>query len=211
MVNETLRLFPAAFTLVRETIAQDRAGAVDLPPRPTVMISPWVLHRHHAHWQDPGVFKPARFMPDQPAPARFAFMPFGAGPRICVGAQFATAEAMLVLAGIVGRFRVTRTDAKPVIPIGIVTTQPDHAAKAVLTLRDDDAENAFAVLAVKELAPGVKTIAGVNDARHLAKIRRVQPDMLFAPQLLGSDLLARTLLDEPIDNETVSKLLFAQN
>jgi voltage-gated potassium channel len=51
----------------------------------------------------------------------------------------------------------------------------------------------------------------VNDARHLAKIRRVQPDMLFAPQLLGSDLLARTLLDEPIDNETVSKLLFAQN
>ncbi len=84
-------------------------------------------------------------------------------------------------------------------------------AKAVLTLRDDDAENAFAVLAVKELAPGVKTIAGVNDARHLAKIRRVQPDMLFAPQVLGSDLLVRTLFGEPIDNDTVSKLLFAQN
>jgi voltage-gated potassium channel len=80
----------------------------------------------------------------------------------------------------------------------------------VLTLRDDDAENAFAVLAVKELAPGVKTIAGVNDARHLAKIRRVQPDLLFAPQVLGSDLLVRTLFDEPIDNDTVSRLLFAQ-
>jgi cytochrome P450 len=136
VVNETLRLFPAAFTLVRETIAQDRAGAVDLPPRSIVMIAPWVLHRHHAHWQDPGVFKPARFMPDQLAPARFAFMPFGAGPRICVGAQFATAEAVLVLAAIVGRFRVTRTDSKPVIPIGIVTTQPDHAAKVVLTMRE---------------------------------------------------------------------------
>ena len=135
VVNETLRLFPAAFTLVRETIAQDRAGAVDLPPRSIVMIAPWVLHRHHAHWQDPEVFKPARFMPDQPAPARFAFMPFGAGPRICVGAQFATAEAMLVLAAIVGRFRVTRTDSRPVIPIGIVTTQPDHAANVVLTKR----------------------------------------------------------------------------
>lgn len=83
-------------------------------------------------------------------------------------------------------------------------------AHAVLTLRDDDAENAFAVLAVKELAPSVKTIAGVNDARHLAKIRRVQPDMLFAPQVLGSDLLARSLFDEPIDNETVSRLLFAR-
>ncbi|NNM61687.1 MAG: voltage-gated potassium channel protein [Steroidobacteraceae bacterium] len=84
-------------------------------------------------------------------------------------------------------------------------------ARAVMMLRDDDAENAFAVLAVKEFAPGVKTIAGVNDVRHLAKIRRVQPDMLFAPQLLGSDLLVRTLFDEPIDKETVSKLLFAQS
>ena len=82
-------------------------------------------------------------------------------------------------------------------------------AKAVLTLREDDAENAFAVLAVKELAPGVKTIAGVNDARHVAKIRRVQTDLLFAPQLLGSDLLVRSLFDEPIDNQTVAKLLFA--
>ena len=82
-------------------------------------------------------------------------------------------------------------------------------AKAVLTLREDDAENAFAVLAVKELAPGVKTIAGVNDARHVAKIRRVQPDVLFAPQLLGSDLLVRSLFGEPIDNQTVAKLLFA--
>ena len=81
-------------------------------------------------------------------------------------------------------------------------------AKAVLTLRDDDAENAFAVLAVKELAPTVKTIAGVNDVRHVNKIRRVQPDVLFAPQLLGSQLLARDLFDEPIDNDTVHKLLF---
>ena len=83
-------------------------------------------------------------------------------------------------------------------------------AKAVLTLRDDDAENAFAVLAVKEMAPGVKTIAGVNDVRHVNKIRRVQPDVLFAPQLLGSQLLARDLFDEPIDNEMVHQLLFPQ-
>ena len=84
-------------------------------------------------------------------------------------------------------------------------------ARAVLTLRDDDAENAFAVLAVKEIAPRVKTIAGVNDARHLGKIRRVQPDMLFAPQVLGSDLLVRALFNEPIDKDTVDQLLFARN
>ena len=84
-------------------------------------------------------------------------------------------------------------------------------AKVVLTLRDDDAENAFTVLAVKELAPGVKTVAGVNDARHRSKIRRVQPDMLFAPQVLGSEILVRHLFDEPIDNDTVNKLLFGHD
>lgn len=135
VVNETMRLFPAAFTLVRETIAHDRAGPVDLPPHSVVMIAPWVLHRHHAHWQDPDVFKPARFMPDQPAPARFAFMPFGAGPRICVGAQFATTEAVLVLAAMIAHFRIARVDTRPVLPVGIVTTQPDHAAGVVLTRR----------------------------------------------------------------------------
>ena len=128
VVNETLRLFPAAFTVVRETINADRAGDIDLPPRSVVMIAPWVLHRHHKLWDEPEVFRPERFMPDQPAPSRFAFMPFGAGPRICVGAQFAMAEAILVLASLIGRFQVTRVDTRPVLPVGIVTTQPDHLA-----------------------------------------------------------------------------------
>ncbi len=81
-------------------------------------------------------------------------------------------------------------------------------ASAVFALREDDAENAFIVLAVKELAPGVRTVAAVNDAQHLTRIRRVQPDMLLAPQVLGSDLLVRRLFDEPIDKDTVDKLLF---
>jgi cytochrome P450 len=120
---------------VREAIVEDRVGNIVLPPRSLVMIAPWVLHRHHALWQDPDLFRPARFMPDQPAPARFSFMPFGAGPRICVGAQFATTEAVLVLAAVVKRFRVTRVDTTPVLPVGIVTTQPDHPAPVRLTLR----------------------------------------------------------------------------
>nr|WP_294509295.1 cytochrome P450 [uncultured Rhodopila sp.] len=135
VVNETLRLFPAAFTLVRETIGADRAGVVDLPAGTLVMIAPWVLHRHHALWQDPDAFYPDRFMPEQPPPGRFAFMPFGAGPRICVGAQFAMAEAVLVLASLVGRFRIERVDSRPVLPVAIVTTQPDHAALVRLSVR----------------------------------------------------------------------------
>jgi cytochrome P450 len=135
VVHEALRLFPPVFTLVREAIAEDRIGSLTLPRRTLVMIAPWVLHRHHALWQDPDLFLPARFMPDQPAPDRFAFMPFGAGARICVGAQFALMEAILVLATLIGRFQVTRTDNQPVLPYGIVTTQPDHMSEVMLTAR----------------------------------------------------------------------------
>jgi cytochrome P450 len=135
VVNETLRLFPAAFMIVREAIGADRIGDLALPPRTLVMIAPWVLHRHQALWQDPALFRPARFMPDQPAPARFAFLPFGAGPRICVGAQFAMTEAILVLAELTGRFRMTRVDTRPVLPVGIVTTQPDHPARIIIAKR----------------------------------------------------------------------------
>ena len=127
VVNETLRLFPAAFTLVREAVQPDRIGDLLLPRRSVVMIAPWVLHRHHAYWTDPGAFDPLRFMPEAPPPPRFAFMPFGAGPRICVGAQFAMAEAVLVLASLVQRFRLGLAGSQPVMPIAVVTTQPDHA------------------------------------------------------------------------------------
>jgi cytochrome P450 len=135
VVNETLRLFPAAFTIVREVLVADRIADLVLPKRTLVMIAPWVLHRHQGLWHEPEVFRPARFMPDQPPPPRFTFMPFGAGPRVCVGAQFAMTEAVLVLAALVGRFRVTRVDTRPVLPVGIVTTQPDHPARVRLTLR----------------------------------------------------------------------------
>jgi len=138
VVNEALRLFPPVFTLVREAIAADRIGELDLKPRTIIMIAPWVLHRHQALWQDPEIFRPARFMPDQPAPARFAFMPFGAGPRICVGAQFAMTEAILILASLIRRFRITRDDTRPVLPVGIVTTQPDHRTFVRLTARSGD-------------------------------------------------------------------------
>jgi cytochrome P450 len=135
VVNETLRLFPPVFTIVREAIGADRVGDLAMPPRALIMIAPWVIHRHHALWDHPAVFRPTRFLPDATAPPRFAFMPFGAGPRICVGAQFALTEAMLVLAAIIGRFHVMRIDARPVLPTGIVTTHPDHPAQVKFSLR----------------------------------------------------------------------------
>lgn len=81
-------------------------------------------------------------------------------------------------------------------------------AKAILALRSDDAENAFIVLATKEIAPHVRTVALVNENMHLQKIRRVQPDVVFSPQLLASELLVRSLNGEQMDHDTLLRLMF---
>jgi cytochrome P450 len=121
-----LRLYPPAFTLVRQARRADDAGGVAIPAGAIVFISPWVLHRHRRLWPEPERFDPARFLPGAPAPDRFAYLPFGIGPRVCIGAQFALTEAILVLAGMVQTFHIERASSEPVVPVAIVTTQPDH-------------------------------------------------------------------------------------
>jgi cytochrome P450 len=127
VINETLRLYPAAFAIAREAIEADTAAGVEIPPGAMVMVAPWVLHRHRRRWRDPDAFDPSRFLPDAPPPVRFSYLPFGTGPRVCVGAQFALAEATLVLGALMQRFRVELIERRPILPVGIVTTQPDHA------------------------------------------------------------------------------------
>ncbi|CAB3679134.1 Voltage-gated potassium channel Kch [Achromobacter animicus] len=85
-------------------------------------------------------------------------------------------------------------------------------ARYVLALRDDDAENAFIVLAVKEAtgADGAKTVALVNTSKHLEKIRRVQPDLVFSVQLLGAEMLTRAINGEPMDSQAITDLFFAK-
>ncbi|MEM5426668.1 voltage-gated potassium channel protein [Paraburkholderia sp. BR14263] len=86
-----------------------------------------------------------------------------------------------------------------------------ETALAALALRSDDAENAFVILAIKEIAPKVRTVALVNDSRNLQRLRLLQPDMVFSPQLLAGELLARTLNNETIDNTLVEQLLFGKS
>jgi len=132
VIDETLRLYPPAFVLVRAALGPDRLPGFDVKRGLIVMIAPWVLHRHRRLWRDPDAFDPARFLPDAPKPARFAYLPFGAGPRICIGAQFALTEATLVLAALVQRFRVALAPGERVLPRAVVITQPDHPARFVL-------------------------------------------------------------------------------
>jgi len=134
-VDEALRLYPPAFLIVRQAREADEILGHKIAPGTTITISPWVLHRHRARWRAPDAFDPDRFLPGATPPERYAYMPFGAGPRICVGAQFALTEATLVLARLLARFRVELAGSGAVIPRGIVTTQPDRPVRFILTPR----------------------------------------------------------------------------
>ncbi len=126
VVQEALRLYPPAFTLARQARGADAAGGIPIPARAVVLIAPWVLHRHRRLWDQPEKFDPERFLPGAPPPERCAYLPFGMGPRVCIGAQFALTEATLVLAAMIRAFHIERAYSEPVVPVAIVTTQPDH-------------------------------------------------------------------------------------
>jgi unspecific monooxygenase len=137
VVQEALRLYPPAFTLARLAIKDDLAGDVPIKRNTVVLISPWVLHRHRRLWAEPDMFDPRRFLPNAPPPDRFAYLPFGIGPRVCIGAQFAMTEAVLVLATLTQNFRIERADDTPVTVRAVVTTQPDHRPPFLLYPRRD--------------------------------------------------------------------------
>jgi cytochrome P450 len=127
VVSEALRLYPPAFTIVREAREPDRLGEVAVGKGAFVVIAPWVLHRHRRHWADPDAFRPERFLPGATPPARFTYLPFGAGPRVCIGAQFALTEAAVVLARLVRDQRVELVGRRPIQPVGVITIYPDKA------------------------------------------------------------------------------------
>jgi unspecific monooxygenase len=127
VVDETMRLYPPAFLIARAAAGADVIAGIPIRRNYVILIAPWLLHRHEKLWRDPNAFVPERFMPPAPPPDRFAYMPFGVGARICIGAHFALVEATLALARIIGTFRVTLLDKEPVMPVGVVTTQPDHS------------------------------------------------------------------------------------
>jgi len=134
VLDETMRLYPPAFLIARAAAGPDVIAGMPVKKHDVVLIAPWLLHRHEKLWRDPNAFIPSRFMAGPP-PDRFAYLPFGVGARVCVGAHFALVEAVLALAKIIGAFRVTLVDKAPVMPIGIVTTQPDRSPMFAITCR----------------------------------------------------------------------------
>ncbi len=135
VVDETMRLYPPAFLIARAATAADTIAGMPVKKNDVILIAPWLLHRHEKLWRNPQAFVPARFMAPAPPPDRFAYLPFGVGARVCIGAHFALVEATLALAKLIGAFRVELLDKAPVMPIGIVTTQPDRSPMFMISPR----------------------------------------------------------------------------
>jgi len=123
--EEAMRLYPPAPSINREPLATDTYQDLTLVKGATVLVMPWTVHRHRALWDQPDAFMPERFHPgNRERIDRFQYLPFGAGPRVCIGSAFAMHEAVIALAVLMSRFRFdTVAETKP-WPVQKLTTQP---------------------------------------------------------------------------------------
>jgi cytochrome P450 len=139
VIEESMRLYPPAPAVTgRRAVAADEICGVKVAPGTRVMISTWVLHRHRSLWDQPERFDPDRFSPERSeGRPRFAYMPFGGGPRICIGAQLAMTEATLILATLAQRFRPRLKTPQAVKLSARITLAPEGGLKMRLERRPD--------------------------------------------------------------------------
>jgi cytochrome P450 len=136
VIEEAMRLYPPAHTMAREPIAPDYILGYRIPAGSLVLIVPWLLHRKASLWDRPHRFDPERFSPQQvEARPRFTYIPFGAGPRICIGASFAMTEAMLIVAMIAQRYRLCLKPDYLIEPQGLITLRPRYGLPMILERR----------------------------------------------------------------------------
>jgi cytochrome P450 len=124
---EALRLYPPLPHIIRQANGPDTICGMNVAANDQVWASAWIMHRHRKFWQNPTAFMPDRFAgKSAPWVQMPGYIPFGVGPRICIGLHFALSEAQIVLAHLLARYRISATSQRPVMPIGRVTIEPDY-------------------------------------------------------------------------------------
>jgi cytochrome P450 len=135
-IDESLRLYPPAWGFSRRAMGDDEIGGYRVPKGSLVYVIPFVLHRRPALWPDPDRFDPERFAPElELLRHKFAYIPFGGGPRGCIGNHFAMIEAQLIVASIAQRYRVELLPDQRVRPEPLITLRPSPGLRARLTPR----------------------------------------------------------------------------
>jgi cytochrome P450 len=136
VVNETLRVFPTVWVVGREAIEPVELDGYRIPAGTTVFMPQWVIHRDGRWYDDPEVFRPERWEGGLIQRIhRYAYFPFGGGPRLCIGNNFAQMEATLVLATIAQKFRIRLAPDAVVEPLATITLRPAHGVKVILEKR----------------------------------------------------------------------------
>lgn len=124
IIDEAMRLYPPAGFLSRTALEHDELSGAKINPGDTVTLPIYALHRSRLLWDDPDAFDPERFAPGHSID-RFAYLPFGDGPRICIGMSFALQEAVIILASLLSRYKFTAIPGKVPDPVLIVTLRPE--------------------------------------------------------------------------------------
>ncbi|MCQ8781817.1 cytochrome P450 [Mangrovibrevibacter kandeliae] len=124
-LEEALRLYPPAPSLNRTALADDRFGDLEIPAGASVLVMPWLVQRHRLLWRDPECFMPSRFLPEnRDRIDRYQYLPFGVGPRVCIGASFALQEGVIALACLMRNLRFDYVGSRPPFPVQKITVQP---------------------------------------------------------------------------------------
>ncbi|MGH9781478.1 MAG: cytochrome P450, partial [Candidatus Acidiferrales bacterium] len=136
IVRESLRLYPPAWAMGRQAIEDCTIGGYHVPRNTTIYMSQWVVHRDSRYFDEPDEFRPERWMDSlQKMLPKFAYFPFGGGPRVCIGASFAMMEATLLLAAIASRFRIKLVPGQTIRLWPSITLRPREGIQVVLSKR----------------------------------------------------------------------------
>ncbi|MDQ4075923.1 MAG: cytochrome P450 [Chloroflexota bacterium] len=136
VIAESMRLYPPAWAIGRRALDEFEIGGYRLPAKSTVFVSQYVMHHDPRYWPDPFRFDPERWRPEEEAKRpKYAYFPFGGGPRICVGEHFAWTEAILVLATLAQEWAPRLLPSHPVAMDPLITLRPKHGMKMILERR----------------------------------------------------------------------------